>query len=252
MKQSGKLFIALLFACTAHVASAETLRIAIEGAYPPFNYVDSDNELHGFDVDIAKAICAEMKVECQLVTQDWDGIIPGLLAKRYDTIIASMVVTPERAEAVGFTDRYYRTHLAIAVERDSDIKGVAPEDMAGKIVGGQSSTAMSSYAEKHFTPAGATVKLYPTQDDANNDLEVGRLDATINDIFPLMDWLEKKGKDCCKMIGNIEGTSGDAAFAVRKEDTELRDRLNKAIVGIRASGVYQKISNQYFKMDVYD
>ncbi|WP_439860153.1 ABC transporter substrate-binding protein [Pseudomonas sp. MBLB4136] len=232
-------------------AQAEPLRIATEGAYPPFNYVDSNNELHGFDVDIAKALCSQMKVECTLVAQDWDGIIPALMAKKYDAVVASMVVTEERQKQISFTDRYYRTRLAVAVPEDSALADTTPASLDGKIVGAQSSSTQSIYAEDVYGAAGAEVKLYPTQDDANNDLANGRLDAVVNDKFPLLDWLGKSGKDCCKLLGDIQGSDDDVAIAVRKDDRALREQLNKALAEIRANGTYARIVSQYFPFDIY-
>ncbi len=232
-------------------AQAESLRIATEGAYPPFNYVDSNNELHGFDVDIAKALCAKMQVECTLVAQDWDGIIPALMAKKFDAVVASMVVTEERQKKISFTDRYYRTRLAVAVPQDSSLADTLPATLDGKLVGAQSSSTQSIYAEDVYGAAGAEVKLYPTQDDANSDLANGRLDAVVNDKFPLLDWLAKTGKDCCKLLGDIQGSDDDVAIAVRQDDQALRERLNQALADIRADGTYQQIVSRYFAFDIY-
>src|SRR6478735_5812032 len=145
MKKTVFLAAAALLA-TTHLASAEdTIRIATEGAYPPFNFVESDGSLKGLDVDMANALCDEMKAKCTIVAQDWDGIIPGLLAKKYDAIIASMSITAERKKQIDFTNKYYTTPLAVAVPNDSPLKGVSVEDMKGKIVGAQASTTQADY-----------------------------------------------------------------------------------------------------------
>ena len=252
MKRLTRLAIASLALCGAvATAQAETVRIATEGAYPPFNYVDSNNQLHGFDVDIANALCAKMKVECELVAQDWDGIIPALLAKKYDAVVASMVITEERQKKVAFTDRYYRTKLAVAVAKDSTVQDTRPESFKGLVVGAQSSTTQGMYAEDVFGAAGAEVKLYPSQDEANADLNTGRLDALVHDKFPLLDWLAKDGKDCCKLLGDIQETDDDVAIAVRQEDNALRERLNKALAEIIQDGTYKQIASRYFPFDIY-
>ena len=129
-------------------AQAETLKIATEGAYPPFNYVDSDNKLHGFDVDIANALCERMKVQCSIVAQDWEGIIPALMAKKYDAVVASMIATDERKQKIDFTNHYYRTPLSVAVPKDSDITD-AQTDFKGRTVGAQASSTQAIYAEDH-------------------------------------------------------------------------------------------------------
>ncbi|AOE82760.1 ABC transporter substrate-binding protein [Pseudomonas sp. TCU-HL1] len=252
MKRLTRLALASLALCgVVATAQAETLRIATEGAYPPFNYVDSNNQLHGFDVDIANALCAKMQVECQLVAQDWDGIIPALLAKKYDAVVASMVITEERQKKVSFTDRYYRTKLAVAVARGSELKDTQPESLKGRVVGAQSSTTQGMYAEDIYGAAGAEVKLYPSQDEANADLNTGRLDALVHDKFPLLDWLAKDGKDCCTLLGDIQGTDDEVAIAVRQEDNALRERLNKALAEIIKDGTYQQIASRYFPFDIY-
>ncbi|MBP5099857.1 transporter substrate-binding domain-containing protein [Pseudomonas protegens] len=234
----------------ASTAQAETLKIATEGAYPPFNYVDSNNQLHGFDVDIANALCKQMKVECQIVAQDWEGIIPALLAKKYDAVVASMIATDERKKKIAFSNHYYRTPLSVAVPKDSDITD-AQTNFKGRTVGAQASSTQAIYAEDHYGPAGADVKFYPTLDEANSDLAAGRVDGVIADKFPLLAWAESAGKDCCKIIGDVNGTTADASIAVRKEDNALRERLNKALDEIVADGTYKKISSRYFAFDIY-
>lgn len=249
-----KLFATSLFLgglIVSFSAQAETLTIATEGAYPPFSYVDSNNTLHGFDIDIANALCEKMKVECKVVAQDWDGIIPGLLAKKYDAIVASMVPTPERKQKVDFTNRYYTTTLAIAVPKDSDIKDVSAESLKNKNLGAQSGATQAIYAEDNYVPEGANLKLYPTPDEANSDLLNHRLDAVIHDKFPLLTWLDNEGKDCCKLLGEIEGTKEPISIAIRKNSDELKERFNKAIDEIRADGTYAKIVQKYFKSDIY-
>lgn len=232
-------------------AQADELRIATEGAYPPFNYVDSNNNLHGFDVDIAYALCEKMKAQCTVVAQDWDGIIPGLLAKKYDAIIASMAPSAEREQKVDFTNRYYTTTLAIAVPKDSDITDINAQSLKDKSIGAQAGTAQAIYAEDHFVPEGTDLKLYPTAIEADNDLSNKRLDAIIHDKFPLLSWLEKEGKDCCKLLGEIDGTQSPISIAIRKNSDDLKNRFNKAIDEIRADGTYDKISKKYFNTDIY-
>ena len=240
-------------ACAMVVAAAsnawaDKLTIATEGAYPPFNYVDSDNKLHGFDVDITEEVCKRMGAECTIVAQDWDGIIAGLMAKKYDAIVASMIVNEERKKKIAFTNHYYRTPLSIAVPKDSDITD-AQSDFAGKTVGAQSAATQSIYAEEHYKKAD--LKLYPTLDEANSELENERVDVVIADKFPLLEWVNKTGKDCCKIIGDVNGTMADASIAVRKEDNALRERFNKALDEIVADGTYKKISSKYFDFDIY-
>src|SRR5437868_13192592 len=144
-------------------AQEKTLRIGTEGAYPPFNNLTADGKLVGFDIDIAQALCDEMKVKCEFVTQDWDGIIPALQAGKFDAIVASMSITPERAQKVDFTHKYYNTPPAIAAPKDTDIKGVTKEDLAGKTIGVATSTTHFNYSTKTYTDS--TIKGYPSSQE---------------------------------------------------------------------------------------
>ena len=234
------------------LASAEeTIRIATEGAYPPFNFVQADGTLAGLDVDMANALCAEMKAKCLIVPQDWDGMIPGLMAKKFDAVIASMSITEERKKQVDFTNKYYTTPLAIVVPKDSTLTGVTPEALSGKAVGAQAATTQADYATDKYGAAGADVKLYPTNDEATADLQTGRLDALISDKFVVVDWLNKAGKECCRLLGDVPGTETEAGIAIRKGDDALRERFNGAIKAIVADGTYGKIVAKYFPFDIY-
>ena len=125
------LFVGMLLAVVATSAGAKEwkeIRIATEGAYPPFNFVDADGTLKGFDVDIANALCEEMKAKCTLVANDWDGMIPGLQAGKFDAVIASMSITEDRLKQIDFTNKYYSTPLAIAVAKDSPITEMKVEN----------------------------------------------------------------------------------------------------------------------------
>jgi len=231
--------------------AAEKVKIGTEGAYPPFNTITPDGKVEGFDIDIANALCAQMKVECEIVTQDWDGIIPALQAKKFDAIIASMSITEERKKQVAFTHKYYTTPLALVAPKDSELTATEPAALAGKTVGAQASTTQADYAQDAYGKAGAEVKLYPTQEEAITDLQNGRLDAVISDKFVLVDWLKKASDGCCKLVGDVKGTETEAGIAVRLDDTALRDKLNAAIDAIVADGTYKKIQAKYFDFDIY-
>lgn len=231
----------------------ETIRIASEGAYPPFNSLNAAGQLEGFDIDIANALCEEMKAKCQIVTQDWDGMIPGLQAGKFDAVIASMSITPERLEKVDFSKKYYNTPPAIVAPKDTDIKGVTKEDLAGKTIGVQGSTTHFNYAEKTYTDS--EVKAYPTADEYKLDLANGRLDAVSDDIVTLSQWLETSDGACCKLVGQItpvvEIHGPGAGVAVKKGNTALADKFTAAIAAIRANGKYKEINDKYFKFDAY-
>lgn len=254
-----KAFKALALAATVlavtvgGLSAQEKVRIGTEGAYPPFNYLDAAGELKGFDIEIAQALCDEMKVECEFITSDWDGIIPALQAGKFDAIIASMSINEERKKSVDFTGKYYNTPPAIAVPKDSEVSDVTPEALAGLTVGAQASTTHSTWAEQFLTDS--TVKLYPTADEYKLDLKSGRLDAVVDDVVVLSDWIESDAGDCCKIVGTItpvqEIHGEGAGIALRQDDDELREKFNEAIQAIRANGKYQEINDKYFDFDVY-
>ncbi len=235
----------------AGTASAEKIKIGTEGAYPPFNSLTADGKLEGFDIDIANALCAQMKAECEFVVQDWDGIIPALQAGKFDAIVASMSITEERKKQVAFTNKYYTTPLAVVALKDSDLTSTEPAAMAGKTIGAQASTTQSIYAQDFYTPAGADVKQYLTQEEAVQDMLNGRLDAIISDKFVLTDWMKTASNDCCKLIGDVAGTETETGIAVRLGDDALREKLNAAIDAIVADGTYKKIQAKYFDFDIY-
>ncbi|WP_312798082.1 ABC transporter substrate-binding protein [Tianweitania sp.] len=241
-----------LLSLTPHASAQDaTIRIATEGAYPPFNYMQPDGSIAGLDVEMANALCAEMKATCTIVAQDWDGMIPALIGGKFDAIIASMSITEERKQQIDFTDKYYTTPLAVVVQKDSPLKGVGVADMAGKTVGAQAATTQANYADDVYAKNGAEVKMYPTQDEAATDLQNGRVDALISDKFVVVDWLNKAGKDCCRLLGDVPGTETEAGIGIRKGDDALRERFNKAIKAIVADGTYGKIVAKYFPFDIY-
>lgn len=242
---------ALLVFATGSALAQDKLKIATEGAYPPFNSVAADGSLVGFDVDIAHALCAEMKTECELVTQDWDGMIPALQAGKFDAIVASLTITEERKRKVSFTDKYYTTPLSLVASKDSDLVSTEPAALAGKALGVQAATIQSFYADDVYGKAGAEVRQYPTQEEADADLSNGRLDAVMGDNFVLMAWLKSAGKDCCRIIGDVTGIESNAGIAVRKEDEALRDKLNSALYAILANGTYAGIAAKYFDFEIY-
>jgi polar amino acid transport system substrate-binding protein len=247
-------FLAALTFSLPAPALEKTYTIGTEGAYPPFNVIDADGKISGFDVEIGLALCAEMKVTCDVVAQDWDGIIPGLVADKYDMIIASMFITEERKQKVSFTDPYYKAAMTHVAKKGSGISDFTDAGMKGKTIGVQAGTTQATFAEKTYP--GAEIKSYPTQDEVNLDMVAGRLDLQVGDMIPMLDWTTKTkdGADF-EMIGQ---PITDPAFvgegvgiAVRQSDNELREALNAALKAIIANGAYKAINDKYFAIDVY-
>lgn len=243
-----------LLAVSAQAKEWKKVRIGVEGAYPPFSYVEPDGKLAGFDIDIALALCEAMGSECELVAQDWDGIIPALLAKKYDAIIASMSITEERKQKVDFTHKYYQTPAKFIVKKGA-MSEFSRETVKGKKVGVQRATIHDRYLTDNY---GADVEIvrYGSQDEAYLDLTAGRVDMLLADSVALSDGFLKKpeGQDY-QFIGpdlsDPKWFGEGAGIAIRKGETELADKFNSAIDTIRANGVYTTIQDKYFDFNVY-
>jgi lysine-arginine-ornithine-binding protein len=233
--------------------AGKDVKIATEGAYPPFNFVDAGGKLQGFDVDIANALCEKMQAKCEVVAQAWDGIIPGLLEKKYDAIVASMAITEERKQKVDFTGKYYQTPAKFVAKKGAGLD-ISKEGLKGKTIGVQVSTIHENFVRDNF--GDATIKTYDTQENANLDLAAGRLDAILADSVALDEGFLKTdaGKDF-EFVGpdftDKKWFGEGAGIAVRKEDPQLRDALNAAIDAIRQDGTYKKLNDKYFTFDIY-
>jgi lysine-arginine-ornithine-binding protein len=226
----------------------KTIRIGTEGAYAPFNFIDSNNEVQGFDIDIAKALCEKLKAECTIVAQDWDGLIPALQAGKFDAIFASMSITDERKKTIDFSRAYYQSPSSFIAPKDSGITDTSVEALKGKTIGAQSSTVQA--AELEETYKDSDIKLYPTQDEVNLDLVSGRIDMLYVDKLPGQEWLKTDDGACCEFVGEDRPTDGIGA-GVRQADTDLRDQLSEAILAIKADGTYDKINAKYFPFSIW-
>ena len=256
MKTFLKTIAALgLLAAGASVASAQTVKVGFSPeAYPPFWSADASGKWGGWEVEIIQAICDEAKITCELTPIPWDGLIPALTTNKIDAIMNSMSITAERQQTIDFSDKYYNTPTAI-IGPKSETFGSSPADLKGKIIGVQVSTVHAAYAKKHFTEA-AEIKEYQTQDEANQDLAAGRVDAVQADAIALDGFLKSdQGAACCDLKGNVaedlEVLGPGVGAGVRKGDTELKGKIDAAIKAIRDNGKYQEITKKYFDFDVY-
>jgi len=235
------------------VKAADVLRVATEGAYPPFNWTESDGSVKGFDVDIAFALCEKLGRKCELVVQDWDGMIPALLAKKFDIIVASMSITEERKKKIDFTGKYYQTPDRFVARKGANL-AVSADGMKGQNIGVQRATTQACYVEKFHS--NANVSLYAVQEDGYRDLISGRIDAYVADGIQIQEALlnTADGKEF-ELIGPIlddqECLGEGAGISMRKGNDKLRDALSQAILDIRADGTYKAINDKYFKFDVY-
>lgn len=232
----------------------KTVRFGVEGAYPPFSWTESSGEIKGFDIDLANALCAQMKVKCELVAQDWDGMIPALLARKYDAIIAAMSITDERRKKVDFTEKYARIPNRFVAIKGTSLD-FTPEGMAGKRIGVQRATTHDKYLTDNFGSA-VTIVRYGNADEAYLDLKSGRVLAVLADASAIdQGLLSKEGGDKFEYIGpsltDRQWFGDGMGIAVRKTDMDLKTKLDEAIKTIRANGKYQEINKKYFQYDIY-
>ncbi len=247
------LWLGLGLALPAQAADPARLRVGVEGAYPPFSSVGPDGKLKGFDIDIAQALCAEMNAQCTLVQQDFDGMIPSLQARKFDLIVASLSITPERQKVVDFSDKYYATPARF-VARDGAVKAVTAAGLKGRKVGVQRATIHDRYATEQFTQS--EIVRYTKQDEVFLDLAAGRIDGTLVDsVAADQGFLKTPAGKGFAFVGPAFDDPAyfgvGAGIAVRKGNAALRDRLNAALKAIRANGTYQTLQARYFDFDVY-
>ncbi len=259
----------------ASFANSQTIKIGTEGAYPPWNNLNSAGELEGAEIDFGNEACDRMGVTCEWVTQDWDGIIPALLQGKYDIIIAGMSITEERKEKVNFTNGYMTDGARFAVLKDSgladlNIAGMAKVNlnnaggkeqaaigqliaaMDGMTVCVQSSTIHQNFLEKHMSGA-VDVKLYQAVDDHNIDLAAGRCDAILADVGSIIDFMESDGGVDVAFTGPTfsGGVFGDGVGgAVRKEDAEILEMWNAVISEMSKDGTTAEITKRWFGRDI--
>jgi octopine/nopaline transport system substrate-binding protein len=251
-----------------------SVRIATEGAYPPWNSTDSSGQLIGFEVDLANDLCNRMQVECEIVAQDWEGIIPALTAGKYDVIMAGMSITEERMEVISFTESYAGTPAYFAVLRDSDLAAYEhPLEMAnleevdgdeqaaidalkealdGKTVGVQVATTHANFLDQYLGDA-VEIRSYDTQENLDLDLQAGRVDAALASASYWQPLLEtEKGADFVLIGPGLDGGpfGGGVGAGARKEDADLVEMLNKAIAEAKADGTINRLAQQWFGFDV--
>ncbi|RDI59268.1 lysine/arginine/ornithine ABC transporter substrate-binding protein [Microvirga subterranea] len=255
------------------VAQEKTVKIATEGAYAPWNFTGAGGKLEGFEIDLANDLCARMKVKCEIVAQDWDGIIPALNAKKYDAIMAGMSITDERKKVIDFAGPYANSPNGYLVAKNSDLAKMPGTGEAynltsqqaqaekaieatkpllkGKTIGVQGSTIHSNFADKYLKGT-AEIREYKTTEAHDLDLAAGRIDAVLADATAIIGTLEKpEFKDYALVGPSITGGMLGAGVGVglRKDDAELKKAFNEAIQGAIKDGTVQKLSMKWFKID---
>ncbi|WPC68381.1 ABC transporter substrate-binding protein [Rhodoferax ferrireducens] len=248
------LAIAIGSLCAVSFAQGKDLKVAIDPTYEPFTFKTADGKPTGFDVDIASALCEQVKRKCVFVEQVWDSMIPGLQAKKYDVIISSMSITEDRLKVIDFTNKYYNTPSRVVVKKD--VKFTGPASLKGKKIGVLKGSTQEKYAMGELKTVGVEVVPYEAQDQVYLDIKSGRLDGTVADFVEVTGGFLSKpeGKDY-NLVGpelyteKYFGTG--VGIGLRKGETALKNELNAGIKAIRANGTYKKINDKYFKFDVY-
>ena len=240
---------------TTNVMAKEwkTIRFMVEGAYPPFNWTTEDGQLTGFDVDLANALCEELKVTCVIRKQDWDGIIPALLARKSDAIIAAMTITPSREEKVAFTAPYARVPQRFIMPNQRDID-TSQEGMGKLVVGVQRATIGDEYLSQAYPDI--EIRRYNTFDEAFSDLLNGRLDTVFGGAIGLRSGFldTEEGKNyhfTGPSYTDPKWFGKGVGIAVRKQDEDLKALLNNALDTLVKDGRHKSIADKYFSYDIY-
>jgi lysine-arginine-ornithine-binding protein len=237
----------LAFMLPAHAGDAP-LRMGVEGAYPPFNFVDAAGKVEGFDVDIGEALCAHLARQCEWVVVPWDGLIPALQAGKFDVLMSSMTITAERRQQVLFTKPYYFSYGMMIANKGSGLT-FSVEGLRGRAIGVQAATTHEAWLRDKF---GEAIELhaYPSSDDMFLDFQNGRLDAVFAEAPAMVPWMEKHGGvQAYEQIGeNVTDPAlgTEIGIAVRKDDTALVGALNTALDGIVADKTFATIAKKYF------
>jgi len=273
MKNIFKFFLSSVAALAILFSSAQagSVKIGTEGAYPPWNAKDESGKLIGFEVELANWLCIYMEADCTIVEQDWDGMIPGLIMRKYDAIMAGMSITDERMQVINFSQGYADEVAQLAVMKGSSLEGIDTPSginlslggssvksalktltgaLAGKTVCVQTATIHQNFLESGDV-GSVTVRTYKTQDEVNLDLAAGRCDAALAAAVAFTDYAEKSGKPVVLTGPTFSGGAfgNGVGVGIRKDDTDLLKAFNKAIDQARKSGKISELAIKWFGFD---
>jgi polar amino acid transport system substrate-binding protein len=228
----------------AAVKQKGEIRMAMSGQYPPFNFVDENNQLTGFDVEIGGEVAKRIGVKGVPLSTAWDGIIAGLLAKKYELICGSMAITEERLKSIDFSDPYYRSGAQVFVKKGSTIASVA--ELKGKKVGVTLGTTYEKWVRANI--ADADVRTYKGVPDMILEVSSGRIDGFISDRIVGALAIKEKGAPIA-LAGDLlyEEKMG---IALRQNNPELKAAINEALTAMKADGTYKAISMKWLGIDV--
>ena len=273
MKNICKFFLSSLVALVliSSTTLADKIKIGTEGAYPPWNAKDESGKLIGFEVELANFLCIYMEADCTIVEQDWDGMIPGLIMRKYDAIMAGMSITGERMKTINFSQGYADEVASLAVMKGSSLEGMdTPKAinlstgggdvkkalktltaaLAGKTIGVQTATIHQNFLESGDV-GSVKIKTYKTQDEVNLDLAAGRIDAALAAAVAFTDYAEKSGKPVVLVGPTFSGGAfgNGVGVGIRKDDTDLLNKFNKAINVARKNGKISELAIKWFGFD---
>lgn len=230
------------------------LRVLTEADYPPFNYYDEEGQLSGFNVDLARAICRELAIACEINTAEWNTLIPSLKNNETDAVIASLAITKKSVGEVDFTNRYYSTPARFVVRSGSRTAEISEASLKDKKIAVVQGSAHEAFLRDFFE--GAIVMPYPSPVEARAALKSGEVDLLFGDGISLMFWVQgtESGR-CCEFRGGGYTEAryfGDGVgIAVRKGNTRLREVLDYALARVKASGRYEELMLRYFPLPLY-
>ena len=244
----------LSYAAYAEDFTGKTIRLGVDPTFPPLEFKTPQGKLTGFGVEIAEALCNEIKANCIWVESNWDGMIPGLLTRKFDAIASSMTVTPTREKQIAFTDKISNAPTWLIAHKNLSLVPTA-DSLKGKTIGVQQGSSQEAYANAIWRSEGVNVISYSSQMEVNEDLANGRLDASLMASLAATDFFNTPvGKDFTRQGKQLQYSpllgKGDA-IGLRKEDIALRDAFNQALQTIISNGTYKKINLKYFDYDVY-
>jgi len=250
MKKLALFLATLAIATSAFAKDWSTIRFGVDASYPPFESKAADGKLVGFDIDLGNEICRRLNAKCVWVEQEFDGMIPALKAKKFDGVLSSMSMTPEREQQIAFSAKLFNTPTRLVARKGSTLLPTA-DSLKGKSVGVEQGTIQETYAKKNWAPKGVNVVPYQNQDQVYADLISGRLDAALQDEVQADMGFLKTPRGADFQFAGKEIPSDAAGIGLRKEDTDLKAKIDKAIADMIKDGTYKKIESKYFDFDVY-
>lgn len=243
MTKKWLLSVALGAALVSGSAFADTLRIGTEGAYPPYNFINDDGKLAGFEVDLGNEICKRVDMTCEFVQNEWDSIIPNLIAGNYDAIMAGMSITEERQKSIAFSDEYKPVDASLYAAAKGDTFDF--DKLEGKSVGVQGATIQAAFAEEKLGEKN-TIKSYEKPDQSIADLAAGNVDMVLAD-GEFIRTATGGSNGMLEVVGPEEMIGGGIGIGLRQDDEKLAEKLNAALADMKADGTLDEVMSKYFK-----